>query len=462
MQRKKSPLLLILLFTQISAELGPLTDVHFFDENNGITVGPSFQSTSDTYLWTTDGGKNWLQDTSLILGGTNLFFLNDSTGWLDVDPVILKTRNKGKTWALDLTIGLLSFTVSGMVFFDSANGLLVGNRVGYFSLGGMSEIYNNGGIYYTNSSVLSDSIRGIKEIFFLNNNIGWLLGLDLHKTVDGGNSWEKQLEYIQASDCSNPWPGYFSLTFSNDTMGWAVSSLDYDWDNCTPQSKSVLYKTLDAGNNWSIIDSNFISGNFCQQVKFLNDSVGFILGYEDQGAFWGKGNIFKTTDAGSSWQKTDSFNIPLNKIFFVNDSVGWIVGGYELLTPIPVGGGGSTAKDTNLIILKTTNAGESWEVQLFGNDPPVELEKSKLSPLHKNELTINPNPFRPKTTILFKKEFRLAIIRIYDIQGKMIENFANLKSNSITWDASGLPSGVYILKATIDGQQYSKKFLLQK
>jgi len=316
-----------------------------------------------------------------------------------------------------------------MVFFDSGDGLLVGAGDSYWSGVGV------GGIYSTKSSVLSDSIKGIKDISFLNNNIGWLSAFDLYKTADAGKSWIKQLQgipRIQQQGCSNPRSGYFSLTFADDTLGWAVSSLDYPSDGCTSLSKSVLYKTVDAGKNWSIIDSNFIAGNLCKHIKFINDSVGFILGFEDQ-RYWGTGNIFKTTDGGLNWQKTDSFNIPLNKMFFVNDSVGWVVGGYELLSEPNLSL--TLQEGTNLIILKTTNTGESWEVQLFGDDKLVKLEKGTTVPGRQGGLSVRPNPFKLKTNITFKGGVVPTSLKIFDIKGRMVKNFSKVKSNSFSWNS---------------------------
>lgn len=89
-------------------------------------------------------------------------------------------------------------------------------------------------------------------------------------------------------------------------------------------------------------------------LQFLNASEGWAGG--------SKGGLYKTVDAGQSWQKV-KLDVPpdaiVNSIFFINPSVGWIV----------VSQKGDVFKDINTLtglILRTTDGGNSWEVQYSG------------------------------------------------------------------------------------------------
>lgn len=87
----------------------------------------------------------------------------------------------------------------------------------------------------------------------------------------------------------------------------------------------------------------------------------------------------------------------------------------------------------------------------------------------KNKLIQNyPNPFNPATQIRFSVSGEgTAMIRIYDIIGKEVavfnEGISKSGEYSISWDASSLPSGVYIYKLEVNGiPTDTKKMLLIK
>ena len=81
----------------------------------------------------------------------------------------------------------------------------------------------------------------------------------------------------------------------------------------------------------------------------------------------------------------------------------------------------------------------------------------------------SPNPFRSKVRIQLRNAEcglrNISTLAVFSMNGKLV---ADLKSairnrqSAIEWDASGLPGGVYVLKAKIGGAQYSKKLCLYK
>jgi photosystem II stability/assembly factor-like uncharacterized protein len=111
----------------------------------------------------------------------------------------------------------------------------------------------------------------------------------LHITNDGGKTWQKSLnhpaEYI--SSCS----------FLNDHIGFTLV-MDFYW-------KDFIYKTADSGANWSVVyESNYdslgydFSGN---DIDFINERIGWAVG----GGNWSEdssgGIIIETNDAGEKW-----------------------------------------------------------------------------------------------------------------------------------------------------------------
>ena len=78
-----------------------------------------------------------------------------------------------------------------------------------------------------------------------------------------------------------------------------------------------------------------------------------------------------------------------------------------------------------------------------------------------------PNPFNPSTTIeyLLPRDTHI-ILSVYNISGQLVtvlkDELANAGNYSVTWDASGMPSGIYFY--TLKAKEFSEtqKMLLLK
>ncbi len=78
-----------------------------------------------------------------------------------------------------------------------------------------------------------------------------------------------------------------------------------------------------------------------------------------------------------------------------------------------------------------------------------------------------PNPFNPSTTISFRLPIvNLVDLKIYDINGKLIEtlydNWADAGKYTMSWNAKGLASGVYILSMSIGNDIQTQKMIIMK
>jgi hypothetical protein len=74
-----------------------------------------------------------------------------------------------------------------------------------------------------------------------------------------------------------------------------------------------------------------------------------------------------------------------------------------------------------------------------------------------------PNPFNPTTLIPYNTgRFEKGLVKIYDIQGRLVFS-QNIKGKGhIIWHAGHLSSGLFILRARIGQRTYERKLLLQK
>ncbi len=133
------------------------------------------------------------------------------------------------------------------------------------------------------------------------------------KTTDAGNSWFPQASGVDQS--------LRSVYFTDANTGYAVGS------------NGTMLKTTDGGTAWIALDPGTPFETFTS-VSFPDDSTGYAVT-----GFPSDGGIFKTIDAGDSWNFQDQGPIEsLNAVFFVDTNIGYIVG-------------------DNGIILKTTNGG---------------------------------------------------------------------------------------------------------
>jgi len=120
----------------------------------------------------------------------------------------------------------------------------------------------------------------------------------------------------------HPYPTLETLTdvhFINNNKGWVMSYY------------SIL-TTEDGGDTWETqLSSN---DDFFRRLFFIDENEGWALGWE---------YIYHTTNAGNTWeqQSLPSHTGELNDVFFLNNDIGWIVGGYK-------------------IVMKTTDGGNTW------------------------------------------------------------------------------------------------------
>ena len=137
----------------------------------------------------------------------------------------------------------------------------------------------------------------LKEIFFLDQNTGYIVGNkgSLLKTNNGGDSFE--LIDVGTDEDLN------GVYFLNDQLGFIAAS------------RGTVFKTQDGGQTWIRLD--LPAGFDLTQVYFINENIGFAGGI-------GLGLLY-TTDGGMTWERR--YDLPnnyfyLNKIEFTSTGTG--------------------------------------------------------------------------------------------------------------------------------------------
>ena len=116
------------------------------------------------------------------------------------------------------------------------------------------------------------------------------------------------------------------------------------------------------------------------------------------------------------------------------------------------------------------------ECGVCGGDGPVEgfdCDGNQLSlfngliPENFSIHSIYPNPFNPVTNINYSVPENTDVsIRVYDINGNMIEELYNgnqvVGTYNLSWDADNQPSGLYFVKMTANSFNKTQKLMLVK
>ncbi len=110
---------------------------------------------------------------------------------------------------------------------------------------------------------------------------------------------------------------------------------------------------------------------------------------------------------------------------------------------------------------EATNACESGIV--FGSGTTAVLGLPGSNGLNQNY----PNPFNPTTEVSFRlASASIVVLEVFNIKGQKVEVLVNgaydAGSHSVMWDASDMPSGVYLYRLTTDNFVETKKMILLK
>ena len=311
-------------------------------------IGWAVGSGGNWDMWkTTDGGNNWLKydlsafkseikhplnHESLIdgVGGLrSVYFTDPHTGWIaggedEYNRILIGTTDGGVTWNLKCSGGQRPDLCSVFVT-RSGKGWAVGDLGNIFCSddNGITWVQQfSGG---TNYSLSGDNIYSMK---FIDKNIGWAVGYRendwysgssvILKTTNSGRIWKTQLD--------NVGDAIKSVFFLDELTGWAAE-------------EGVIYSTNDGGDNWFMSTPGI---NNITSVFFKDRNTGWITRktfniYDNA--------IFKTSDGGQTWVPVSTQSS--SSVFFINTSIGWVVG-------------------PNGSILKSVDGGENWTIKTSG------------------------------------------------------------------------------------------------
>lgn len=198
--------------------------VHFFDANNGVSMGDPNGGYFEIYT-TTDGGDNWVRTPQANIaahltgefGITSVYTAHgDSTLWFGTNfGRIYKTTDRGLNWTVATTPYAGSF-IGDIAFKDADNGIATNGSPGIAVADAIGT--NDGGATWTilpgnTANILTkqlSNVPGTDSTYFLSSP---QVGGGTAFTLNSGNSWILEDNLIHSD-----------IDFVNATTGWTGSN----------------------------------------------------------------------------------------------------------------------------------------------------------------------------------------------------------------------------------------------
>ncbi|MHB1629614.1 MAG: WD40/YVTN/BNR-like repeat-containing protein [Bacilli bacterium] len=310
----------------------------------------------DVLLHTTNGSRSWASLPTHKLAIFKLQFLTRTVGFavagvdhigtggrgMDYrDWVVARTLDGGAHWTIVYQIRIPTSLTSIGSQLDCVSSTSI-----YALLGNTVVATSNAGkswrtVHFTQPDLM------VRSLSFVSNKVGWVGGvvapsnphsymnfhtLILH-TTDGGRMWT-----IQVSHMKQPQLGLL-VTFLNPSDGWLITS-------STITMTDQLYKTVDGGKRWTLLQSSLLAHADplgVGQPVFLTPNYGWIP--DAMGAMPMASGLDIATDGGRHLQLVGARRAwSISAISLLNKRDGYVTG-YNI---------------NHSFVLKTVNGGKSF------------------------------------------------------------------------------------------------------
>jgi len=361
-----------------------------------------FAATGGGMVISTNNGSVW---TPIINGFTNVNVLSLAVLGTNIfagtmGSLVYLTSNNGAIWIpTSLHQYILSFAVSGNNIFAGSDNFGV-------------WLSSNNGVNWTQTSLNNRTVTSLAV--YGNNIFAGTNGPGVYRSTNNGANWTQ--------------------TSLNNRRIRAIAIRDSEHVYAGTDSNGV-YLSTNSGVNWN-------------QIGF-NNSILYSLGLSGNYIFVGilDSGIYLSSNNGTNWiQKNQGFGVipTVNTFLFTNN---YIFAG------------------TNGLSIWRRSYSETIGIQNISSEIPTSFSLGQNYP----------NPFNPSTSIKFAiassplvplQRGNLVKIVVYDVMGREVETLVNERlqagSYEVTFDGSGLNSGVYFYRIETENYTETKRMMLLK
>jgi hypothetical protein len=406
----------------------------------------------------TNGGQDW-QQMPLKVADVGFLSVSDSMIFSTADVGIYRSTNEGQDWT--------QMGFGGQHFVSVASS---GSRVFAATYGAVYRSLDNG-VTWTPAGSLGDIGA---TCVAMNSACVFAGGGDtsavVYVSTNDGDTWTRTL--------SMP---YFCSFVSSFAVNGSEIFVGLNFSDCGVNpvgTGSVVYRSTDNGLTWTPTGLNN------QNVTSLATDGSQIIagtGWCSKGGCGGEG-IFMSIDHGNTWTQVTTLGSTYvtsvatrGSNIFAGTNYGYLKGVH-----VSTDNGQTWARRneglenlyinslaiTNDQIYAGTYHSSVWKRSLSELITSVEGQPSELPTQFKLEQNY-PNPFNPSTVIRFSvPSSKFVTLKVYNALGQEVATLVNEVKQpgryEVTWDASGMASGVYLYRMQAGGYIDTKKLILLK
>ena len=344
---------------------GDITSLCYIPGTNTIFAGTANLITNhyvNLIYKSTDLGQSWQELPSCPMGpGDNLytiFFLNNDTGWISShsNGIIFYTSDGGQTWSNRSPVKY-NTGISDLMFFNSTTGYACGGKMNYTNTSLAKT--TDGGLTW--DTLTTPNTSSFNSMYWTDVNNGLASGNSGHicRTTDGGITWKDtsvtgntagtSLNRIIRADtnifytfgskgivCKSTNGGItFNTVASAGTVTLYAGYFSDANNGIVVGTSGSSYRTTNGGASW--IATTLNSTELLHAVIKVNNTI-IVGGYVS--------TLFSTTDNGVTFTKLADDKRDMYSVYVENSNTFLAVGG----------GSGLLRGEVNY----TTNAGSSW------------------------------------------------------------------------------------------------------
>ena len=178
-----------------------------------------------------------------------------------------------------------------------------------FFLDSITGFFCTAGLPYNDTNYIAKTTNGgdnwfivfrdglqFRDIFFVNSTTGFVGGTKIYKTTNAGLNWSM-----------------INMPFGNLSEATYVLNEDTIWFSHTEPLTGGIFRTTNGGTSWQEMD-NGITGNYPIKLYFYNSNIGFACNSEGSG--------FQTSNGGIQWQYMSGSGSGFWNIHFVDSLTG--------------------------------------------------------------------------------------------------------------------------------------------